>query len=72
MTSGVYCIVLYKEVGLPMPATTIGVPCEREYMSQQPSMPIIPDGACLSFLKQAAAATTANIPYNINIGTVWD
>jgi hypothetical protein len=26
----------------------------------------------LSFLKQAGAATTANIPYNINIGTVWD
>lgn len=72
MTSGVYCIILYKEIGLPMPATQIGVASEREYMSQQPSMPIIPDGACLSFLKQAGAATTANIPYNMAIGTVWD
>jgi hypothetical protein len=50
MTSGVYAIVLYKEIGLPLPLTTLGVPAERDYFNQLPSMPIIPDGACLSLL----------------------
>ena len=71
MTSGVYCIVLCKPIGLPIPATTIGVAAERDYLNQQPSLPIIPDGACLSFLKYAGAATTANIPYFGSIQTVW-
>ena len=71
MTSGVYVIVLCKPIGLPIPATTIGVAAERDYLNQQPSLPIIPDGACLSFLKYAAAATPANIPYFGSIQTVW-
>ena len=71
MTSGVYAIVLFKLVGLPIPATTIGVAAERDYLNQQPSLPIIPDGAALSLLKNAGAATTANIPYNVNLQTVW-
>ena len=71
MTSGVFAIVLCKPVGLPIPATTIGVAAERDYLNQQPSLPIIPDGACLSLLKYAGAATTANIPYFGSIQTVW-
>lgn len=71
MTSGVYVIVLCKPIGLPIPATTIGVAAERDYLNQQPSLPIIPDGACLSFLKYAAAATTANIPYFGSLQFVW-
>lgn len=71
MTSGVYAIVLYKEIGLPLPLTTLGVPAERDYFNQLPSMPIIPDGACLSLLMLAGAATPVNTPYNLTFQTVW-
>jgi hypothetical protein len=71
MTSGVYAVVLYKEIGLPLPMTTQGVPAERDYFNQQPSMPIIPDGACISWLQLAGAATPVNTPYNITLQTVW-
>lgn len=71
MTSGVYAIVLYKEIGLPLPLTTLGVPAERDYFNQLPSMPIIPDGACLSLLMLAGAATPVNTPYNLSFQTVW-
>ena len=71
MTSGVYAIVLCKPIGLPIPLTTIGVPGERDYFNQQPSLPIIPDGACLSWLMLAGAATPVNTPYNFTTQTVW-
>lgn len=72
MTSGVYAIVLYKEIGLPLPLTTQGVPAERDYFNQQPSMPVIPDGACLNWLMLAGNATPVNTPYNMTLQTVWD
>jgi hypothetical protein len=71
MTSGVYCIVLCKPVGLPLPLTTLGVPGERDYFNQLPSMPVIPDGACLNWLQLAGAATPVNTPYNFTIQSVW-
>jgi len=71
MTSGVYAIVLYKEIGLPVPLTTVGVPGERDFFNQLPSMPIIPDGACLSWLELAGAAHPVNTPYNFTLQTVW-
>ena len=71
MTSGVYCIVLCKPVGLPLPLTTLGVPGERDYFNQLPSMPVIPDGACLSWLQLAGSATPINTPYNFTLQTVW-
>jgi len=58
-------------VGLPLPLTTLGVPGERDYFNQLPSMPIIPDGACLSWLQLAGAATPVNTPYNFTTQTVW-
>ena len=72
MTSGVYAIVYCKPVGLPLPATTLGVPAERDYLNQQPSLPIIPDGACLSWLMYAGVATPVNTPYFGSFQTVWD
>lgn len=71
MTSGVYAIVLYKEIGLPLPLTNQGVPAERDYFNQQPSMPVIPDGACLNWLMLAGANTPVNTPYNMTIQSVW-
>jgi hypothetical protein len=70
MTSGVMCIVYAKEVGLPLPFTTQGVPCERDYVNQQPSLPIIPDGACLNWLMYAGNATPVNSPFYGSIQTV--
>jgi hypothetical protein len=71
MTSGVYAIVLCKPIGLPIPFTTLGVPGERDFFNQLPSMPIIPDGACLNWLMLAGAATPVNTPYNFTTQTVW-
>lgn len=71
MTSGVYAIVLCKPIGLPIPLTTIGVPGERDFFNQLPSLPVIPDGACLSWLMLAGAATPVNTPYNFVLQTVW-
>lgn len=71
MTSGVYAIVLCKPIGLPLPLTTLGVPGERDFFNQLPSMPIIPDGACLNWLMLAGAATPVNTPYNFTTQTVW-
>ncbi len=71
MTSGVFAIVLYKEIGLPVPLTTQAVPGERDFFNQLPSMPIIPDGACLSWLQLAGAAHPVNTPYNFTLQTVW-
>jgi len=71
MTSGVFAIVLCKPIGLPIPLTTLGVPGERDFFNQLPSMPVIPDGACLSWLMLAGAATPVNTPYNFSVQTVW-
>jgi hypothetical protein len=71
MTSGVYAIVLCKPVGLPIPLTTLGVPGERDFWNQIPSAPEIPDGACLSWLQLAGAATPINTPYNLTLAGAW-
>ena len=71
MTTGVYAIVLCKLIGLPIPATTIGVPGERDFFNQLPSLPIIPDGACPSWLQYAGVNTPVNTPYFGSIQTVW-
>jgi hypothetical protein len=71
MTSGVYAIVLYKPIGPFLPITAQGVLAEREYFNQLPSLPVIPDGACLSWLQYAGAATPVNTPYYGSMQTVW-
>lgn len=71
MTSGVYVIVLYKPIGPPMPYTTQGVPTERDFLNQVPSLPRIFDGACLSLLMYAGAATPVNSSFNGSLNTVW-
>jgi hypothetical protein len=71
MTSGVMCLVYCKPIGLPLPFTTLGVPSERDFVNQAPSMPEIPDGACLNWLMYAGAATPVNSPFYGSIGTVW-
>jgi hypothetical protein len=71
LTSGVYVIVLCKPLGPMLPVTTLGVAAERDFFNQIPSLPIIPDGACLSWLQYAGAATPLNTPYYGSFQSVW-
>jgi hypothetical protein len=57
--SGEYSVVLFKEVA-EFPITTLGVPAERDFLSQLPSGERIYDGACLSLLLGSAVATPTN------------
>ena len=58
-TSGVLNLVLCKPL-LTLPITTLGVAAERDLVNQLPSLPKVYDGACLSWLMYAGAATPVN------------
>jgi hypothetical protein len=45
---------------LTLPLTTVGVAAERDLLNQLPSLPRVMDGACLTWLYFAGAATAAN------------
>ena len=62
MTSGALAIVLCKPIQ-SIPITIASVASERNLMNQLPSLPKIEDGACLSFLQFAGAATAGNSPF---------
>ena len=55
-TSGALNLVLCKPL-LTLPITTLGVAAERDLVNQLPSLPKVYDGACLSWLMYAGAAT---------------
>jgi hypothetical protein len=48
---------------IPIPAS--GVLTERDFVNQLPSLPKIPDGACLRFLLFQTGATTTTSPVNV-------
>ncbi len=58
-TSGALNLVLCKPL-LTLPITTLGVAAERDLVNQLPSLPKVYDGACLSWLMYAGAATPVN------------
>ena len=58
-TSGALNLVLCKPL-LTLPLTTLGVAAERDLVNQLPSLPRVYDGACLSWLMYAGAATPVN------------
>jgi len=57
--SGEYSVILFKEVA-EFPMTTLGVPAERDFLSQLPSGERIYDGACLTVLLGSSVATPIN------------
>lgn len=57
--SGEYSVVLYKELA-EFPITTLGVPAERDFLSQLPSGERVYDGACLAILLGSGVATPIN------------
>lgn len=48
-----------------------GLMTEKDLLNQIPSMPVIPDGACLGFLYAAGAATAANTTFAGSIEGAW-
>lgn len=68
--SGAGALVLAKPL-LSLPLTTAGVYSERDLLNQLPSLPVIQDGACLTWLYFAGAATAASTNFFGHIETVW-
>lgn len=57
--AGTAALVLYKPI-MTIPLVTASVASERDFVNQIPSLPEIKDGACLTWLYFAGAATAAN------------
>lgn len=68
--AGTAALVLAKPL-VTIPITTVGVGAERDLVNQLPSMPRIPDGACLTWLYFAGAATAASTNFYGHVETVW-
>jgi hypothetical protein len=48
-----------------------GLMTEKDLLNQIPSLPVIPDGACLAWVLGAGAAVAASSQFNGSIQTVW-
>jgi hypothetical protein len=68
--SGVLNLVLCKPL-MTLPITTFGVTAERDLINQFMSMPKIPDGACLSWLMLAGAATPVGSALSGHLEFAW-
>lgn len=69
--SGTYTVALYKEIGR-FPLTTLGVPAERNFRFEIPSMPRIYDGAALGLIYISSAATPANSSFTGHLDFIWN
>ena len=69
-TSGTTNIVLARPL-LTLPMTTIGVAAERDLLNQMPSLPRVFDGACLTWLMYAGAATPVASAFYGHLDTAW-
>ena len=68
--AGVGCLVLAKPL-LTLPITTVSVAAERDLVNQLPSMPRVVDGACLTWLYFAGAATAASTNFYGGVEFAW-
>lgn len=69
-TSGTTNLVLARPL-LTLPMTTIGVAAERDLLNQMPSLPRVYDGACLTWLMYAGAATPVASAFYGHLDTAW-
>ena len=69
-TSGTTNVVLARPL-LTLPMTTIGVASERDLVNQLPSMPRVYDGACLTWLMYAGAATPVSSAFYGHLDFAW-
>ncbi len=56
---------------LTLPMTTVGIATERDLLNQVPSLPRIYDGACLTWLMYAGAATPVSSPFYGHLDFIW-
>lgn len=68
--SGAAALVLCRPL-LTIPLPVVSVASERDFLNQIPSLPVIPDGACLTWLYFAGAATAASTNFYGHLDTVW-
>lgn len=68
--SGTASLVLARPLAY-LPITTVGVSAERDLMNQLPSLPRIYDGACLTWLYFAGAATAASTNFYGSVEAQW-
>ena len=68
--SGVLVLHLVKPLW-SMPIVASGMYTERDFVNQLPSLPKIPDDACLKFLLFQTGATTTNSPVIANFDYAW-
>lgn len=69
-TSGTTNLVLCRPL-LTLPMTTVGVAAERDLVNQLPSMPRVYDGACLTWLMYAGAATPVTSAFYGHLDFGW-
>lgn len=69
-TSGVLNLVICRPL-LTLPMTTIGVAAERDLLNQVPSLPRVYDGANLSWLMYAGAATPVSSAFYGHLDFAW-
>ncbi len=68
--AGTAALVFARTIAI-MPITTAGVAVERDFVNQFPSLPRIIDGACLTWIYFAGAATAANTNFYGSIEAAW-
>lgn len=68
--TGTFALCLAKPL-LTIPITTAAVAAERDLVNQLPSLPQVKDGACLTWLYFAGAATGANSNFYLSTEFAW-
>jgi hypothetical protein len=68
--TGTFALVLAKKIAT-IPVTTVSVAAERDLLNQLPSLPQIKDGACLTWLYFAGAATGASTNFYGSFDAAW-
>jgi len=68
--TGTFALCLARPLA-QIPITTVSVMAERDLLNQLPSLPQIKDGACLTWLYFAGAATAANTNFYGSLEAAW-
>lgn len=69
--TGTGALVLAKPI-IEIPLGVVSLYHTKDTLSQTPSLPIIPDGACLGLILVAGGAVAASTTFAGHIETVWD
>lgn len=68
--AGTAALVLARPL-LTIPLTTVSIASERDFLNQIPSLPKVPDGACLTWLYFSGAATAAATNFYGSLELGW-